>query len=89
MKDFKINLISALIATIVLFAIPAIVIFGIVLPANRTVTKAAEQPLADANGYRLTIFIDPETGVNYIRSGYDGITPRYNADGSLYVTDVE
>ena len=37
---------------------------------------------------KIKIFIDEETGVNYLI--YDsyrraGITPRFNADGSLYV----
>lgn len=36
-------------------------------------------------------YVDPETGVNYVeyantRGG--GICPRYNADGSLYVSEV-
>jgi hypothetical protein len=37
----------------------------------------------------ITIYVDEETGVNYmLYDGYDsgGITPRYNEDGSLYVT---
>lgn len=37
----------------------------------------------------LYIFVDEETGVNYIifNGNYrGGITPRYRADGSLYVT---
>lgn len=36
-------------------------------------------------------FVDEETGVNYIiYSGYykGGITPRLNADGSLYISEV-
>ena len=36
----------------------------------------------------ISIFIDEETGVNYVcyHSAYKGgICPRYNADGTLYV----
>lgn len=33
-------------------------------------------------------FRDEETGVWYISNG-DGVTPRLNADGSLYVTEPE
>ena len=36
-----------------------------------------------------TVIVDTETGVNYlfIKSGYSGgLTPLYNADGSLVVT---
>ena len=33
--------------------------------------------------------VDQETGVNYVYySSHGGITPRLNADGSLYVSDV-
>lgn len=40
----------------------------------------------------IQVYIDPETGVNYLiyDGGYDGgITVRYNADGSIMVTDKE
>ena len=42
------------------------------------------------NDTRFYIYIDPETGVNYIvyAAPYKGgITPRYNANGSLFVTE--
>ena len=33
--------------------------------------------------------VDQETGVNYVYySSHGGITPRLNADGSLYVSEV-
>ena len=44
------------------------------------------------NGYRVHTVIDKETGVNYIiltrwRTGGEiTMCPRYNADGSLYVS---
>lgn len=37
-------------------------------------------------------YVDPETGVNYLvyKSGYQGgIMVRYNADGSIMVTEKE
>lgn len=36
----------------------------------------------------IKIYVDEETGVNYLiydSYGRSGITPRFNADGSLYV----
>ena len=45
---------------------------------------------ANNNGYYNTLLVlDEETGVNYIVASCDkgiSITPRLNADGSLYVT---
>ena len=40
----------------------------------------------------VSTYIDPETGVNYLIyhvADRGGITVRYNADGTLYVTEVE
>ena len=40
----------------------------------------------------VQVYVDPETGVNYLiyRGGYKGgITVRYNADGTVMVTEVE
>jgi hypothetical protein len=49
--------------------------------------------LYDGNG--IFAHVDPETGVNYIiLVDYDykqiigGICPRYNADGTLYISEV-
>ena len=39
----------------------------------------------------VTVIVDHETGVNYVfyKSGYGGgLSPRYNADGTLYITEV-
>lgn len=43
--------------------------------------------------YAINVYVDEETGVNYIwihtpNSGTT-ITPRYNADGTLYVSNEE
>lgn len=38
------------------------------------------------------IVVDEETGVNYIfyKNGYGGgLAPRYNPDGTLYISEVE
>lgn len=40
----------------------------------------------------VSVIVDHETGVNYVfyKSGYSGVlSPRYNADGTLYITDVQ
>ena len=40
----------------------------------------------------VSIIVDNETGVNYVfyKSGYAGVlSPRYNADGTLYITEVQ
>lgn len=44
--------------------------------------------------YQTLAVVDERTGVNYVVVGFDvyhgggvAICPRYNADGSLYVTD--
>lgn len=42
------------------------------------------------SGVMASIVVDHETGVNYIfyKAGYGGgLSPRYNADGSLYVSE--
>lgn len=40
-------------------------------------------------GTRLYTFQDPKTGVWYYIGYHSGITPRYNADSTLYVTEVD
>lgn len=55
---------------------------------ERFVEKLTEGKLLSELGSR-TVLVDTETGVNYlfIKSGYSGgLTPLYNADGSLVVT---
>ena len=40
----------------------------------------------------VSVIVDKETGVNYVfyKSGYSGVlSPRYNADGTLYITEVK
>jgi len=52
---------------------------------------ASEIQKVDLRG-RYSTYIDEETGVNYMiyfDSNGGGICPRYNADGTLYVSEVE
>ena len=40
----------------------------------------------------VSVIVDNETGVNYVfyKSGYSGVlSPRYNADGTLYITEAQ
>ena len=40
----------------------------------------------------VSVIVDHETGVNYVfyKSGYGGgLSPRYNADGTLYITETQ
>ena len=51
---------------------------------------ASEAQNVDLHGSYRT-YVDEETGVNYMifsGSSGGGICPRYNADGSLYVSEV-
>lgn len=43
----------------------------------------------------IFVYVDPQTGVNYLiysvqllPGGLSGMCPRYNADGTLYVSEV-
>ncbi len=39
----------------------------------------------------ILVYVDPQTGVNYVilrEPGRAGICPRYNADGTLYISEV-
>lgn len=65
---------------------------------NETIAEATQssQPFPhttyDTRIGFVSVIVDHETGVNYIffKGGYGGgLSPRYNADGSLYVSEVE
>lgn len=43
----------------------------------------------DAVSDYVRVEVDKQTGVNYIIYGGKCVCPRYNADGSLYVSEVE
>lgn len=56
-----------------------------------TANAEEEKQFTRGNDY-LTITVDKETGVNYIvynSINEGGIIPRYNPDGTLYVSEVE
>ena len=62
--------------------------------ANVTVEESLI-PLAEFDGSDVYIWTDPETGVQYVvysekhgYAGIGGITPRLQADGSLYINEV-
>ncbi len=50
----------------------------------------ANDGVESARGRNVTVYVDPETGVNYLQFTYGMyagfVTVRYNADGSLMVT---
>lgn len=87
--------------TFKLFAIILTLIFVAALAGVlvTTVDAAQNHPLKiwaqNENGRFMTlVVVDENTGVNYVVVNYDdphgsgvAIVPRYNADGSLYVTD--
>ena len=45
----------------------------------------------EPNGSTVDVLIDPETGVNYLKTWGNGagICPRYLPDGTLYVTSLD
>ena len=59
--------------------------------------KSEKQPFSrttyDMQGTTyVSVIVDQETGVNYVfyKSGYGGgLSPRYNADGTLYITEAQ
>lgn len=74
-----------------------LLIIGLIILTSLTGCKGKEIKSDDEWNYTVVInegsdFIytmtDSETGVNYIVTKY-GITPRLNADGSIYLTNKE
>lgn len=57
------------------------------------VTGCASKVQTVGLGGTTRIVVDEETGVNYIFHTFSdigcGMSPRYNADGTLYVSEVE
>ena len=49
-----------------------------------------EDTMRYASGNNVYVYVDPETGVNYlIYNGYKsgGITPRYDSEGNIMITN--
>lgn len=75
-----------------------LLILVLALPAS-AVSQSIDKDIANAWGVQFTNYVvDEETGVNYIViTGWEGrngascvsICPRYNADGTLYVTEAK
>ena len=43
----------------------------------------------EISGWMPKIYVDPDTGVNYLVIDCNGVlTPRYKADGTLFVSEV-
>lgn len=61
-------------------------IFGVGCADNETNNIETAYPLDASSIY---VYVDKETGVNYLLHTSGGICPRYNADGSLYVGGTE
>ena len=51
--------------------------------------EGRDTKIASEGNCSIRYVVDQETGVNYVYySSHGGITPRLNADGSLYVSEV-
>ena len=51
--------------------------------------EGKDTEIGSEGDFSVRYVVDQETGVNYVYySSHGGITPRLNADGSLYVSDV-
>ena len=76
--------------TVVLVAIISAVIMGMWLNDNSSNEQIPQ--LKTINTECMFIYIDQVTGVNYMMmyayGGYGGVCPRYNADGTLYISGV-
>lgn len=57
---------------------------------NETFTANDNNTLKICTGYDFSVFVDPDTGINYLVNTWDGaFNERYNADGTLYVSEVD
>lgn len=66
------------------------------IETSNEIQKPTKPTLAEERDRNISIWTDTETGVQYIvftntvgYCGMGGITPRYNADGTLYVVETE
>jgi maltose-binding protein MalE len=78
------------------FSVLIIVVLMLCLSGCETSNKIQKPTLAEESNENISIWTDTETGVQYIvytdTAGYcgmGGITPRLNADGTLYVVETE
>ena len=75
-----------IICVILILIMSAISLCGCAGEQMETMEKTKFQLLLNNGGCFAYVFADDETGVWYVSSG-DGVTPRLNSDGSLYVTE--
>lgn len=68
-------------------------IMGVLICIGLTACEVPDVQCSD-NGSTVEIynsdiyeFVDPETGVHYLRSVRYGITPRLNSDGTVMITE--
>lgn len=79
---------SKFVYTLILFVVVVFSVSGCALSDDIVALETEmEETYISEN---VNVFVDPETGVNYLiydgdRAG--GMSPRYNADGGLYVTE--
>ena len=81
--------------TFILVVIVGLVVTMIALSAvwlNDNSSNEQTQQIKTINPEFMFIYIDQVTGVNYMMmyayGGYGGVCPRYNADGTLYISEV-
>lgn len=97
MKIKKDDGISPTVGTIILVAIAVVLValisavfMGVCALSETQSTPSDTQRIMEYPSNGIRIFVDPVTGVNYMTIYYtDGICPRYNPDGSLYVSEVK
>ena len=74
-------------------AIILIVALILCVAGCETTADAEEEKMFTRHNAYLSITVDKETGVNYIVYEYyhtgASVCPRYNADGTLYVSEVD
>ena len=70
----------------------AVLLIVLILCLVSCTNNPGEPTLGTIPNNRIRIWTDPETGVQYIiyqemvgKGGMGGITPRFNADGTLYI----
>ena len=75
-----------------MLVLSAIIVFSVTgcEPSDDSDVKMVKTIEGIYDSGNVYVYVDPETGVNYLifygtRRG--GMSPRYNADGSLYVTE--
>lgn len=81
------------ICSVLIMVVLALCLFGCETETSNEIQKPT---LAEGSDKNISIWTDTETGVQYIiytdTAGYcgmGGITPRLNADGTLYVVETE